>query len=78
MPQRASNIWRGDLYSGGKRSDAAASAWQEEMTPVSMRRRRFDGAGRPQSSPLSDRASTAPNGLFNGLIWPKGGCASIA
>ncbi|EQB07231.1 hypothetical protein L286_04185 [Sphingobium sp. HDIP04] len=19
------------------------------------------------------RASTAPNGLFNGLIWPKGG-----
>jgi hypothetical protein len=24
------------------------------------------------------RASTAPNGLFNGLIWPKAGCASIA
>jgi hypothetical protein len=22
--------------------------------------------------------STAPNGLFNGLIWPKTGCASIA
>ncbi|MBK5950322.1 hypothetical protein CH339_14320 [Rhodobium orientis] len=22
--------------------------------------------------------STAPNGLFNGLIWPKAGCASIA
>tara|TARA_B100000614_G_scaffold140844_1_gene125198 strand:- start:192 stop:395 length:204 start_codon:yes stop_codon:yes gene_type:complete len=21
---------------------------------------------------------TAPNGLFNGLIWPKTGCASIA
>ena len=21
---------------------------------------------------------TAPNGLFNGLIWPKAGCASIA
>ena len=32
----------------------------------------------PPSSPLSDRASTAPNGLFNGLIWPKAGCASIA
>jgi hypothetical protein len=24
------------------------------------------------------RVSTAPNGLFNGLIWPKAGCASIA
>jgi hypothetical protein len=24
------------------------------------------------------RASTAPNGLFNGLIWPKAGFASIA
>ncbi|MGH7186218.1 MAG: hypothetical protein ACREIB_08090, partial [Pseudomonadota bacterium] len=22
--------------------------------------------------------STAPNGLFNGLIWPKAGCASTA
>ncbi|WMT88348.1 hypothetical protein NO932_06975 [Pelagibacterium sp. 26DY04] len=27
---------------------------------------------------VSDRALTAPNGLFNGLIWPKVGCASIA
>jgi hypothetical protein len=24
------------------------------------------------------REPTAPNGLFNGLIWPKTGCASIA
>ena len=27
---------------------------------------------------LSVRHATAPNGLFNGLIWPKAGCASIA
>jgi hypothetical protein len=27
---------------------------------------------------VSDRAWTAPNGLFNGLIWPKGGCAATA
>jgi len=25
------------------------------------------------TSPFSPRVSTAPNGLFNGLIWPKNG-----
>lgn len=45
---------------------------------MSMSWRRFADAGRPPSSPFPDRASTAPNGLFNGLIWPKAGCASIA
>jgi hypothetical protein len=38
-----------------------------------MPTRRFVDAGRPPSLPLSDRVSTAPNGLFNGLIWPKAG-----
>jgi hypothetical protein len=33
-------------------------------------------AGRHLS--LFDRHATAPNGLSNGLIWPKDGCASIA
>jgi len=28
--------------------------------------------GRAAISPVFDRASTAPNGLSNGLIWPKG------
>ena len=30
------------------------------------------------TSPFSPRVSTAANGLFNGLIWPKDGCASTA
>ena len=30
------------------------------------------------TSPFSPRVSTAANGLFNGLIWPKDGCASNA
>jgi hypothetical protein len=41
------------------------------VTPVCRR-------GMAAISPLSDRASTAPNGLFNGLIWPNAGFASIA
>ncbi|NTJ64930.1 hypothetical protein G6M50_28435 [Agrobacterium rhizogenes] len=58
--------------------DATASTWCEETKPVSMSRRRFSDAEWPPSSPSLDLASTAPNGLFNGLIWPKAGCASIA
>jgi hypothetical protein len=34
--------------------------------------------GRPCSPPCASVGSTAPNGLFNGLIWPEAGCASIA
>jgi len=30
-------------------------------------------AGWPPSPPFPDRVSAAPNGLFNGLIWPKAG-----
>jgi hypothetical protein len=38
------------------------------------------GAGFERAAILSasSRHQPAPNGLFNGLIWPKAGCASIA
>ena len=38
------------------------------------------GAGFEMAAILSasSRHQPAPNGLFNGLIWPKAGCASIA
>lgn len=39
----------------------------------------MSGALRVAISSLNDPYEpTAPNGLFNGLIWPKTGCASIA
>src|SRR5690606_19400450 len=68
----------GDLGSGGGKPECSSvglaggdEVGVHAVAPVAV-------AGRPPSSPLSDRASTAPNGLFNGLIWPKAGCASIA
>ena len=78
MSRRAPDIGAAISAVAVRRPDAAASAWREETKSVSVLWRQFAGAGRPPSSPLSDRASTAPNGLFNGLIWPKAGCASIA
>ena len=38
------------------------------------------GAGLDRAAIISAsaRLQTAPNGLSNGLIWPKAGCASIA
>jgi hypothetical protein len=51
---------------------------REGTKPVSIAVTPVADAGWPPSSPLSDRASTAANGLFNGLIWPKAGFASIA
>ncbi|WP_440486755.1 DUF736 domain-containing protein, partial [Salipiger bermudensis] len=35
-----------------------------------------DGHPRPPSSPFLARPMSAPYGPFNGLIWPKTGCAS--
>jgi len=51
---------------------------REETKPVSIAATPVCRCGMAAISPLSDRASTAPNGLFNGLIWPKAGFASIA
>jgi hypothetical protein len=58
--------------------DAAPMPCREGTKPVSIAATPVCRCEMPPSSPFSDRASTAPNGLFNGLIWPKVGCASIA
>ena len=49
----------------------------ERGDDVGYVRRIFGGCGWPGSL-YSAHSATAPSGLFNGLIWPKDGCASSA
>jgi len=58
--------------------EAATLAWREETKPLNPAVAPAFRCGRAPFSPLSDRASIAPNGLSNGLIWLKTGFASIA
>ena len=58
--------------------EAVTLAWREETKPLNPAVAPAFRCGRAPFSPLSDRASTAPNGLSNGLIWLKTGFASIA
>jgi hypothetical protein len=58
--------------------DAAPLPTREETKPVSFAATLVCRCGTATISPLSDHSSTAPNGLSNGLIWPKAGFASVA
>jgi uncharacterized protein (DUF736 family) len=64
------------IRQGWRNGDAAAQAWPRERTPVV---RRSDVFANAKAATVSVRSvQPAPNGLFNGLIWPKDGFASIA
>src|SRR5690606_15649481 len=57
----------------------ARTAWDEGRRKCrDAGRVQFPGSYWAPSPPFHARLSTAPNGLFNGLIWPKTGFASTA